>query len=524
MKLRIGILIGSKKKEKSISEELEKLKELMTEYALNAEVFNIYQCYRENPDKKSREESIQKFAHEVNGTRVLITRPNWGSVLRESKELPYLPENLIIATLSSGTNHIDVDSLTIKEKNITVLSSEGGNSEATAEYTLWLAITMRRLLHLRLMEMAFGLSEGKSYWPREIYGGFNYGSLVAVNIWTIVGTGFIPARLIPRLFGAGINRVIVWSRDSELESFFSTNNNRNEAKWAKFVEKLPWEIDAFEEIKVNEFPVDLSTLKQVKIFKLRGWQTPKFIIVTNNLPAASSMSDVVSVHLPSDRERGAPSDCTSGNLGGTIGIISRERMPIPETGLILNIGRGDLVNDDFARHYRINNDSESRDPKTSSKIYNFGADVLPSEFEKETQQITLQDKDPLWEAFSWSMLTSMYLAVTRLGNEVAELCRQEKNESSILKENPLIRKMFDRCGPLIDALGAFPELICPNFKRTDKALDEDEENSKYIITEQSIPRIVLSPHVAGETPDATKAIAQDIIEQIKGHLEKHKNS
>jgi len=164
---------------------------------------------------------LPTFPDELQGScRGLVCRPNWGGKGKLTEDLinrlrvPNQP--FVIATLSAGRDHIAGGRPL--PNGVDVITSEGANSEQTAELTVFLAAgLLRRALHPAL-NMGFGVFGRPDVLMTR--------SLVGVT-WAVVGPGRVACAVLRRAQAMGASTLVAYyrTRNVALETAIRTEND-----------------------------------------------------------------------------------------------------------------------------------------------------------------------------------------------------------------------------------------------------------------------------------------------------------
>lgn len=365
----------------------------------------------------------------------VIIRPAWGGEINDESFSGLVESDkseVVVGTLSASVSRVKLSAKSIKDR-VKVFYSEWGNSDATAEMAIWMAITLRRRLHIACMEMSLG------HWSRPT--GVN-GSLQKCT-WLIVGPGKIASRVMARLPGMGISRVLVW--DDKLDR----------ARFSEFLERANYMVP-IKDRNTSTFEASVpgnTPACDCKVF------------ATSNLKTVLRQADVVSLHVPAIKSRNGRT--------GTIEFFSEDYLTqMRRDAVLINVARAEVVHPNVHKQLF---------PDFQFKPAGFGSDVLEEYIEdvkayKNSYETAdgekLGESKNIWAAF----VSSMQNAGRRASKSSKAMCR-------------------------VNFTNAMP------FAAAD------------VPDNEVLPNVFLSPHLAGATPDAEEAVADEVVSKIVDRLE-----
>ena len=295
-----------------------------------------------------------KLAHRLAHFSAIITRPNWGGELDEQDiSIALANKQFRIATLSAGTDHIKISDDKIKKH--VIYDSYGGNAGATAEFTIWAAITLRRRLHQKIVEMGFGYQFGRTY--------ENLGSLEGC-VWTLLGRGSVARSVLVRLPGLGIKKIVVQNHQMSREKFSDA-------------------LQVFDN-RIIEWRSENDAAPSVYVH-VRHSSEPCIIEGTVDIDQALEEADIISLHLPDKAE--------------TKGIINQARLRrLKEGAVLLNPGRRDLI--------AIADEAHFIDAVRDKRLGGLSVDVLGKDIERSGKW----HKSTFWMEQCWATIASAIFA------------------------------------------------------------------------------------------------------------------
>jgi len=290
----------------------------------------------------------------------ILCRPSWHTGDKDKDKETIVPEFVrlefvrevrandrapfYIATLSAAVSHIQK----MGEGIEIIRSSDGGNADATAEITVYLAISLKRQIHFNVINMGFGRNvRYDSMDCRSLQGG----------TWTTVGSGNVARALIRRLMGLGLKRIIIWNRRMSE--------------------------DKFREI-LRDFAIcQIASFSSGTCFQTAVSSGPFCVIEgTQDKEYALKDADIVSIHAPLVEE--GPS--------GTKHLINDDMIRIMKSSaVIVNTARHGIVDEEATIKALI-----------AGKLFGFGSDVLEPHAEKDNAGHG-NSKSLLWQAYCFGL-------------------------------------------------------------------------------------------------------------------------
>ncbi len=164
-------------------------------------------------------ELLPEIPEELEHTcNALVCRPTWGGqVTDELVERLRIPgQPFTVATLSSGTSHISA----ANTGDTTVLSASKGNSEQTAELTVFLAICLLRRAFSPMVNMGFGV-----YHRPEL----NRTSSLQDLTWVVAGPGTVGEAVLKKAAAMGAGALRAYH-----PKFASMQPDAITAKWPEY--------------------------------------------------------------------------------------------------------------------------------------------------------------------------------------------------------------------------------------------------------------------------------------------------
>ena len=306
----------------------------------------------------------------------LIMRPKWGGTLT-AKHMEGVDNNLCVATLSVGRSHIfqPTNESNESKENIDLIKADYGNLDATAELAIWMAITLRRKLHLHCMSVTHGGWDNKHILIKD-GGGLKGGK------WAILGTGALASRILARLPGLGVSKVKAWYH----------NDKEIEKKFEAFVNKAHLANHTITRTKaVADGNPGYDTKGKPCATKLKI-----HIEASSNLNEVIQDVDVVCMAL-SDKAHD---------------IIKLEHMKIlKDQAVFINLGRAEAIHKEVyagilpaVKNHTFATALQEFSLESNSKVIAFGSDVLTASIEKQGFQVdSIRETHKVWNAFSSSM-------------------------------------------------------------------------------------------------------------------------
>ncbi len=362
----------------------------------------------------------------------IITRPNWGGII-SSKMLDKLRAGCLLATLSAGDDHIAKISEAGSLRSI-INARRGENSDATAEFTVWMGITLRRRLQLKLAEMAFGYQFGRNY--------DNLGTLGGCT-WTILGLGDVGTRVFSCIPSFGVDRIVVYHY-RQIEDRLRRALNEAGMVFCPF----------------HSGSVVGNLCTRIKV---NGRDRPCEVEATEDLPWALKQGDVISNHV-----RYVP---LTPEKGGTSGILNKDCLQqFQPHAVVLNAARGECVADEMNYIEAV----------AKGRLGGYATDVLG----KNAERRGIKDS-VFWRAYTLAMISSAMYAV-RAEREWRRASEAENALRTLLDE--LVPKgEFHHLFPNVDelrtrGLGAVPNILVSQHL-AGAAADAEEKVATSVVGE-----------------------------------------
>ncbi len=351
---RIAVIKNEKFKSESIAESIRGYR-----YLKNLHEDNIIDlCDEDIGVKNDGSISIPKTIKDCDA---VLCRPLWGGMIN-SEHVKALSKDFeeggkfVVATLSAGTSHIHKEI----HKSYKVICSDGGNSDQTAEMTLYMAISLRRQLHFDLTKMAFGSFDR---------GDANKRMSLRNATWTLVGCGNVAQSLMRRLIGLGLQRIIVRNHKMTLRRFENVFKDLSVVSWISRSDSNPC--------------VVVGASKSGPSCVIEG---------TIDLEYALRNTDILSIHVPL-----LPPDPKT-KKGGTENFINKKGLShMKKTAIIINSSR-----------YGIVNEKDVVEALIRGELSGYGSDVIEPEAENENAGPATDKKESfIWQAYVYNVLRAM---------------------------------------------------------------------------------------------------------------------
>ena len=325
-------------------------------------------------------EADDKTVLDLSDFDALVMRPTWGGDLRNScYDLTSFRGSwnpkFQVATLSASRSKIDLS------ETINVILAKYGNLDSTAELAIWMAITLRRKLHLHCMSLAQG------GWKNT---NISTGLGLKGTKWAIIGIGDLGSRVLARLPGLGV---------SQVKAFYDDEDQLNE-KSEKFIAKAfpNWESKLAEGESQKTAEKFATMVEGNPGFDRNGksiaTKQQVNIEVSNKLENVIEDADVVCLTLPLTKTGHRPTE----------GLIKREHLVgLQNNAVFINISRAEIVSKEAYKS--LFDYSGGFRPKMVLMFdkRGFGSDVLAEGYEKELYVEDDYETHRIRLAFSSSM-------------------------------------------------------------------------------------------------------------------------
>lgn len=321
----------------------------------------------------------------------LIMRPKWGGILRdESFNIDEFEgawnSKFQIATFSVSDSKIQLTGANAKKADVT--KADYGNLDSTAELAIWMAMTLRRKLHLHCMSLSQGCWQNES---------ISKGLGLKRTRWAILGMGNLGSRVLARLPGLGVSEIkVFYDKPDTLRKKGKAFINNADPEWmSDDWKKQGWENQesTYERIYVCGNPGydrngTIAADRQVSI----EISTDIFSVISN--------VDVVCLSLPYTRE---------GNRS-TEGFIKKEHLEkLNESTVFINVSRAEIISKDA--YESLFDEASNGEMKLNPNKCGFGSDVIAEHCEnKPYTKDNKYQTHRIWAAFSSSMFNIALLS------------------------------------------------------------------------------------------------------------------
>jgi phosphoglycerate dehydrogenase-like enzyme len=323
---------------------------------------NLQQFFRVFNPKWLRNDELQN----IGDYDALVMHPRWkGKVDDECFNIDGFKgdfnKKFQVATISISRSLIKLPKAEA-EGRVEIIRAKYGNLDSTAELAIWMAITLRRKLHLHCMNLVHGI------WQNE---NLSQGSGLKGTSWAIIGIGKLGSRVLARLPGLGICKV----------KAFYDKPDKIEEKIKILIEdaNISWKEPEILKISEGLYETTIEGNSIASKQRLR-------IEVSADLDYVISDVDVVCLTLlykPKGEER------------STEGLITKKHIEkLQENSVFINVARAEILAKDVYESF-------------FEKNLGFGSDILAEECEGK-----LHVKDEkyqthkIWAAFNSSMLNT----------------------------------------------------------------------------------------------------------------------
>ena len=400
----------------------------------------------------------------------LIMRSKWGGILKdESVNLDSFNgiwnTKFQIATFSISKSRIKLNN---DNKKVDIINAEYGNLDSTAELAIWMAITLRRKLHLHCMSLAHG------YWKNE---NITVGSGLKGTKWAIIGIGKLGSRILARLPGLGVSQIkAYYEPDYEKIEEELKNEGRQDVQ-EKIKEKIEKNfIDFIEraDLKFKKPKLKSQTSYETDVPGNPGYDNKGSPIATKknvNIEVNTDLDYVISdvdvvclalVYTPAGKRRSTESK------------IKKEHFEkLQENAIFINVARAEII--DKGAYESIFKENEYGEYHLTLKNkFGFGSDVIEENCEGKPYQIDRKfQSHRIWAAFSSSMLNASASIVPQLPSILlTQHMGGTTSESEEMIAEEVIGKLLKNLGVREIYEAFFKSTTLPNQERI--VLDADE--------------------------------------------------